>query len=88
MASSYGKGPLSQSILRALADGTPRTARQLADLLDVDRKAVNNALRALQGQPYRRPALTAVHAEPPASAQIVWAITGAGRLAITRKGAP
>lgn len=85
MACSYGKGPLSQSILRALADGTPRTARQLADLLVVDRKSVHAALRTLQGQPFRRPALTAVHAEPPVSVQIVWTITGAGRLAITRK---
>lgn len=87
MAYSYGNGPLSQSILRTLADGTPRTARQLANAINAQRVSVHTALRKMQGQPYRHPALIAVHTEPPASAQIVWTITGAGRLAIQRKGA-
>jgi hypothetical protein len=82
---THGAGPVEQAILRLLTDGKPRSASQIIATLHLSRSSVYRALRVMQGQEFRRPALVSVQAEPPNVDARVWAITGAGRLTV-RKG--
>jgi DNA-binding MarR family transcriptional regulator len=81
----HGVGPVEQAVLRLLADGTPRTAREISEALNLARRSVHGALQRLQGEEYRRPALVAIHAGPTDFRPRMWTITGAGRLTVRRE---
>ncbi|MCC3333564.1 ArsR family transcriptional regulator [Nocardia abscessus] len=85
MRYTHGAGPVEQAILRLLADGKPRSARQIITALHLNKSSVYSALSVMRGQEFRHPALVSIHAGPPTVDVQVWTITGVGRLTI-RKG--